>query len=148
AGGRAMATAVVAHELDPVPLPSARRVVGALPLAALILALLLAGTVAAVSHATGRVTPLDAVRAASSRTLEAHTARLSLSMKSASGPLAKGVTEDGAVDFANKKGSLQVDPSALGVPGFTQKIEAVFDFAATGAVVYMHIPQLARETGG
>ena len=94
AGGQTMARSLAPHELDLVPLRPAPRAAGALPLALLIVVLLVAGVVAAVGHSPEKATPLGMVRAASSRTLETHTARLYVSLKSASGPLANGITEE------------------------------------------------------
>jgi hypothetical protein len=134
-----------------LPAPAAPSAAGrfaqAAPLAIVIVILLLAGVVTAVRRSGETVTPLDAVRASATRTVETNTAAVTIKVE-APGLLSAGLTYGGAMDFANNRARFDVDPSSFGVPGFNQKIQALYDFNAAGAVVYMHIPQLAGELGG
>src|SRR6266850_616151 len=93
------------------------------------------------TNAVRTVGPLAAVTGAATKTTAAGTARFSGVVKSESGMFAKGLNEDGAFDFANRRGRIQVDASAFGIPGLTDKVDAVIDFSS-GIVEYLHFPSL------
>jgi hypothetical protein len=90
---------------------------------------------------------LDLVQSAASKTTTVSTARLSATIKSASGPLAKGLNYDGAFDFAMHRGRFQFDPSALGIPQAAGSVDALFDFS-NGLIVYVKIPQIGEIVPG
>src|SRR5882672_5933075 len=93
------------------------------------------------TSAVRTVGPLAAVSGAATKTTAARTARFSGTVKSENGLFAKGLVEEGAFDFANRRGRIQVDPSTFRIPGFTQKVDAVIDFSS-GFVEYVHFPSL------
>jgi hypothetical protein len=94
-----------------------------------------------------RTNAVQTVAGAATKTTEAHTAKVSMTMKSDSGPFANGVTEEGGFDFGNRRGRFGFDMAQFGIPGAQGKVEAVFDFSA-GLVMYIRMPQLAPELGG
>lgn len=106
----------------------------------------MAGGVLLVGCATAPK-PIETVRAAATKTALASTARMSASIKSVSGPLAKGVTYDGEFDFAAHRGRFSFDASALGLPTSAGNLDAVFDYES-GAVVYVKYPQIAQVIAG
>ncbi len=110
----------------------------------LLVALILA---AGACGGSGGASALQTVQAAATKTSAASTADLSATIKSDTGPFAKGLTYTGGFDFAAHRGRLQFDPAALGIPGVSGNLEAVFDFSS-GLVVYVHFPALASRLGG
>jgi hypothetical protein len=90
---------------------------------------------------------VQAVTGAATKTAGARTAKFSAVVTSEGGMFAKGLNEEGAFDFTNRRGRIQVDPSTFGIPGLTAKVDAVIDFSA-GLVEYVHFPELASELGG
>jgi len=115
--------------------------------AVLIVIVLVAGIVAAVQRSASPAQALDTIRGAATKTAAASTAKVSMSFKTDSGPFAGGISEDGAFDFGARRGRLEVDASSFGVRQISGRIEAVADYAS-GFVIYMHFPQLARQFGG
>jgi hypothetical protein len=103
--------------------------------------------VAALGACGSGTTALDRVAGAAAKTTAAHTAKVSVSIKSDRGPFAKGFTEDGAFDFTNRRGRFDFNAAQLGTPGASGTISAVFDFSA-GLVIYMDFPQLSQTLGG
>ena len=124
-----------------------RPALSAAPVIALaIVALLLAGVGTAVVRGRGEST-LAMVQAAATRTGDANTAQVSTTVKTDSGPLAKGITVDGGFDFDNRRGSLSIDPSKFGVP-LVGRIDSIVDYSS-GLVVYMRFPpDMTKELGG
>ncbi|HEV3352720.1 MAG TPA: hypothetical protein VG076_07335 [Acidimicrobiales bacterium] len=150
--GAQAATAVPAH-LDIVPVVRPRRTGtsnrAAVPVIALaIVALLVAGVASALVRRTeGPSTPLAMVEAAATSTAHAGTAHVVATVKSASGPLANGLTVDSAFDFDSRRATMNVDASKFGAPEIGT-IQAVVDYA-NGFVMYMKFPpQLSSELGG
>lgn len=149
AGAPAGSAAPTAIDIVPLERPRRQSKLTAVPVIALaIVALLVAGIASAfVRNNQGPSTPLAMVQAASSTTADAGTARVSVTIKGGSGPLADGITVDGGFDFDNRRASLEVDPSKFGVSG-VGKIEAIADYSS-GYVMYMKFPpQLTSELGG
>jgi|SRR5437588_8434639 len=161
AGAPAAAPASVAAEAVPaaparvevVPLERPRKTAAeskraAIPLIAFaIVALLVAGVASALVRVSARSTPLAMVQASATTTQDAGTARVSATVKSASGPLANGVTLDGGFDFDSHRAALEIDPAKFGLTG-VGKIEAIADYS-NGIVMYMKFPsQFASEMGG
>src|SRR5437879_2786398 len=103
--------------------------------------------VALLAACGGGTHALATVAGAASKTTAAHTAKASITMKSDSGIFAKGVTQEGAFDFTNRRGRLEVDAGSFGLTQLQGTIEAVFEFTPS-AVIYMHFPQLAGEFPG
>ena len=139
--------------VDVVPLERPRS--SALPtgagfLALAIAALLVAGVASALLHDNGTAvptTPLAMVRASATTTADAGTARVTATVKSASGPLAKGITSDGGFDFTNRRGRLQIDMSKFGLSGLGA-IDSVADYSS-GIVMYVKFPpELSDRLGG
>src|SRR5438093_419878 len=95
----------------------------------------------------GGASPLSLVKAAAAETPAAHTAKMSASIKTDTGPLARGVSYEGGYDFGAHRGRLQFDPSTMAIPGQQGPVDSVFDYSG-GAVVYIHLPQLAGQLGG
>jgi hypothetical protein len=151
AGAEAAAVAPARLEILPVERPrrtgEANR--AARPVIALaIVALLVAGVASAfVRRNEGPTTPLAMVQAAATSTAHAGTAHVVVTAKSASGPLANGITVDSAFDFDSRRATMNVDGSKFGAPEIGT-IEAVVDYA-NGLVMYMKFPpQLSSELGG
>jgi hypothetical protein len=87
------------------------------------------------------------VEAAATSTATAGTAHVVATVKSASGPLAKGITVDSAFDFDSRRATMIVDGSKFGAPEIGT-IQAVVDYS-NGLVMYMKFPpQLSSELGG
>ena len=113
-------------------------------LAFAIVVLMLAGIGSAVLR--GNKTPLALVQSAGAATSDAKTAKMSVTIKSASGELANGVTVDGAFDFENRRGLMLMDPTQFGAPA-VGKVEILFDYSS-GLVMYMKFPpEMARRLG-
>ena len=92
-------------------------------------------------------TPLEAVAGAATKTTDARTTKVALTMKSDSGLFAKGLNENGAFDLTNRRGRFDIDTSQFGLPGAQGTVEAIFDYNA-GLVIYMRFPKLAEEMPG
>jgi len=137
--------------IDVLPLERPRgesKLTGVPLIAFAIVALLVAGIASALARRNeGPSTPLAMVQASASTTADAGTAKVSVTAKSSSGPLAREITVDGGFDFASRRASMEVDVSKFGLSGIG-KIEAVADYSS-GLVMYMKFPaQLASELGG
>lgn len=92
-------------------------------------------------------TPLQTVRSSANETAGVRTAQMSATIKSESGPLAKGLSYNGAFDFSAHRGRFQLDPSALGIKASVGTIDAVFDFS-NGLIVYVTYPQVSQVIPG
>lgn len=83
--------------------------------------------------------PLAVVTAASTKTVDAKTARVALNVdiddKAAPGGT-RNIAGDGAFEFTTGHGTLSLDTEGLGVPGITGKIQLV----ALGEVLYLQVP--------
>ena len=139
------------QRIDVLPLERPRReskLTGVPLIAFAIVALLVAGIASALARRNeGPSTPLAMVQASASTTADAGTAKVSVTAKSSSGPLAREITVDGGFDFASRRASMEMDVSKFGLSGIG-KIEAVADYSS-GLVMYMKFPaQLASELGG
>ena len=113
-----------------------------------ILAVLIAGVASAlVRNNQSTSTPLAMIQASADTTAGAKTAQISATVKTASGPLANGISVAGGFDFGNRRASLVVDPSKFGLTG-VGKIEAIADYSS-GFVMYMKFPsELSSQLGG
>jgi hypothetical protein len=137
--------------VDVVPMERPRRQSSRLTatpfIAMAIVALLVAGVASAlVRRNESPSTTLAMVQASATATEHTGTARVSFTMKGASGPLANGVTVDGGYDFDNRRAEMEIDPSKLGVSG-VGRIEAIADYSS-GLVMYMKFPaQIASKLG-
>jgi hypothetical protein len=147
----ALASAIAAPpaRVDVVPMERPRNAsrLTAVPfIAVAIVALLVAGIATAFTrHDQTPSTPLAMVQASANATKDAGTAKVSVTAKSTSGPLASGITVDGGFDFDSRRASMQVDTSKFGLPG--GKIEAIADYSS-GLVMYMKFPtEVATELG-
>src|SRR5439155_23666551 len=85
----------------------------------------------------GGASPLALVKAAAAEMPAAHTAKMAASIKTGTGPFARGVTYEGGYDFGAQRGRLQFDLSTMGSGGQQGPVDSVFDYAG-GAVIYIH----------
>ena len=150
-----------AADLEPLPVASAARVADVPPivrprnegsrpavpvLAVAIVVLLLSGIASAFVRGDGVRSTLALVQSAGASTSETKTARMAITLKSDAGEFAKGVTVDGAFDFENHRGLMQMDAAQFGAPEMG-KIDIIFDYSS-GLVMYMKFPPaFAREFG-
>ncbi|MEA3019945.1 MAG: hypothetical protein QOI47_1469, partial [Actinomycetota bacterium] len=111
------------------------------PMRRILAGLLIGGMLA--TGCSGGSSPLQTVRAAAGKTTSVTSARMSMSITSASGPLAKGLMYDGAFNFAEHRGRFTFDASSLGIPGSAGAFAMVID-ASKGSVVYVKYPQISR----
>lgn len=108
---------------------------------AVVVLLLLGLGLLAPACGGGDRSPFEVVSAASATTAEAKTSKLAMTMT------LKGqdVTVDGAFDYTNQRGRLELDAGSMGIPGVSGTIDAISD----GLVVYMRFPkQLADQLPG
>jgi hypothetical protein len=84
--------------------------------------------------------PVEVLSAATSKTVDSKSSRVALTIDTtptaATGNKAGKIVGDGAFDYTSRQGTLTMDTSAMGIPGFSGTIELIL----LGDVFYMKLP--------
>ncbi|MCA1832928.1 MAG: hypothetical protein ABR548_00475 [Actinomycetota bacterium] len=105
----------------------------------------LVAVTALATAACAKENSLALVTGASSKTLAAKTARISVVVSAGGLQMPAGnISADGAFDFTARRGLMSIDASSLGLPAGVGKIET----RVIGTVIYMKIPTLADQLQG
>jgi len=133
-------------DVPPIVRPKDRAAWPKIPALAFAIVILLLPGISAAALRSGPRSALALVQSAGAATSDTSTAKMAVTIKSASGELANGITVDGAFDFEHRRGLMMMDPSQFGAPG-VGKIEIIFDYSS-GLVMYMKFPPaMASQLG-
>jgi hypothetical protein len=84
--------------------------------------------------------PIAVLSAAATNTVQSKSSRVALTVQTspspATGNKSATLTGEGAFDYASRKGTLTMDTSAMGIPGFSGQIELVL----LGDLFYLKLP--------